>query len=100
MLGHRPMREWIADYEKSHRHPVNRACHTVGIPIVALSVPVGLATLVWWPLWPAFVGLSVVGWVFQLVGHWYEGKPPEFLSDWRYLFVGLRWWVMKVRGQA
>jgi uncharacterized membrane protein YGL010W len=100
MLGNRPMNEWIADYAKSHTHPVNRLCHTFGIPLVALSALVGLATLAYWPLWPAFATLFVVGWVIQFVGHWYEGKPPEFLSDWRFLFVGLRWWFMKLRGQA
>jgi hypothetical protein len=29
-----------------------------------------------------------------------EGKPPEFFSDWRFLLVGARWWVAKVRGRA
>lgn len=99
-LGGKPMSEWIANYAKSHTHPVNRACHTIGIPLVALSVVFGLATLVHLPLWPAFVGLFVVGWIFQFVGHAYEGKPPEFFSDWRFLLVGLRWWFMKLRGQA
>ena len=35
-LGNRPMSEWIARYEQSHRHPVNRLCHTFGIPLIAL----------------------------------------------------------------
>ena len=35
-----------------------------------------------------------------LVGHGFEGKPPEFLKDPRFLFVGLRWWFAKVRGKA
>ncbi len=30
----------------------------------------------------------------------FEGKPPEFLKDWRFLFVGLRWWIAKLRGRA
>jgi hypothetical protein len=29
----------------------------------------------------------------------FEGKPPEFFHDWRFLFVGLRWWMAKVRGR-
>jgi hypothetical protein len=36
----------------------------------------------------------------QFVGHAFEGKPPEFFRDWRFLFVGLRWWVAKMRGRA
>ena len=34
MLGDRPMSDWIARYTQSHQNPVNRACHTIGIPIV------------------------------------------------------------------
>jgi uncharacterized membrane protein YGL010W len=42
----------------------------------------------------------VVGWVFQFIGHAFEGKPPEFLKDWRFLFVGLSWWLAKLAGKA
>jgi uncharacterized membrane protein YGL010W len=41
-----------------------------------------------------------VGWIFQFVGHAFEGKPPEFFSDWRFLLVGARWWAAKVRGRV
>jgi hypothetical protein len=34
------------------------------------------------------------------VGHFVEGQPPEFVHDWRFLLVGLRWWLTKVRGRA
>jgi len=44
--------------------------------------------------------MFVLGWILQFVGHAVEGKPPEFLHDWRFLFVGLRWWVAKMRGRA
>jgi hypothetical protein len=37
---------------------------------------------------------------FQFVGHAFERKPPEFLKDWRFLFVGLRWWLAKLAGKA
>jgi uncharacterized membrane protein YGL010W len=51
-------------------------------------------------LWLVPAGLFVVGWIFQFVGHAFEGKPPEFFRDWRFLLVGTRWWVAKVRGRA
>lgn len=50
-------------------------------------------------LWVVALVLFVVGWIFSssaMVG----GKPPEFLHDWRFLLVGLRWWVAKLRGRA
>jgi uncharacterized membrane protein YGL010W len=42
----------------------------------------------------------VLEWVFQFVGHAFERKPPEFFKDWRFLFVGLRWWAAKLRGKV
>ena len=34
------------------------------------------------------VGLFVVGWVLQFVGHYYEGKKPAFVDDLIGLLVG------------
>lgn len=34
------------------------------------------------------VGLFVVGWVFQLVGHKFEGRKPAFVDDLRSFLVG------------
>jgi uncharacterized membrane protein YGL010W len=100
MLGNRPMAEWTAEYARSHRHPVNRFCHTLGIPLIVISLPLFVAAAFVEDLWPVPTGLFLVGWVFQFIGHAVEGKPPEFFHDWRFLFVGLRWWIAKVRGQA
>jgi len=100
MLGNRPMSDWVARYTLSHQHPVNRVCHTIGIPLIALSVPLFAIALFVHGFWPVPLVLFVVGWVFQFVGHAFEGKPPEFLRDWRFLFVGLRWWLAKIRGRA
>jgi uncharacterized membrane protein YGL010W len=100
MLGNRTSEEWIAQYATSHTHPVNRACHTVGIPMIVVSLLLAVGGFGVHALWPWAVALFVVGWIFQLVGHYYEKKPPEFFTDWRFLFVGLRWWFAKVRGRA
>jgi uncharacterized membrane protein YGL010W len=47
-------------------------------------------------MWRIALGLFVIGWILQFVGHYFEGKPPEFFKDWRFLFVGLRWWFKKI----
>jgi uncharacterized membrane protein YGL010W len=100
MLGNRPMSAWIAQYAESHQHPVNRLCHTIGIPLIALSIPLFMVAF-WVPgFWRWPLALFLIGWVFQFVGHGFEGKPPEFIKDWRFLFVGLRWWFANVRGKA
>lgn len=63
---------------------------------VATSVAVGvLVLLAEWlfqagfdPWWPMAVGSFVVGWVWQFVGHIYEGRKPAFVDDLRGLLVG------------
>ena len=100
MLGGKPWDEWIRQYGHSHEHPVNRICHTIGIPLIVLSLPLFVVAFFADGFWWIPVTLFVVGWIFQFVGHAFEGKPPEFFHDWRFLFVGLRWWVAKIRGRA
>ena len=100
MMGNRTNEEWIAEYATAHTHPINRACHAVGIPMIAVSVGLALASFFVGGLWRWALALFVAGWIFQFVGHYYEKKPPEFLKDWRFLFVGLRWWFAKLRGKA
>lgn len=100
LMSSRSWDEWIAQYSRSHQHPVNRLCHTIGIPMIAVSLPAFALALAWSPVWKAAALLFVVGWVFQFVGHAFEGRPPEFFADWRFLFVGLRWWFAKVRGRT
>jgi uncharacterized membrane protein YGL010W len=101
MLGSdRSRAEWISQYAESHRHPVNRLCHTVGIPLIAASVPLFVASPFVPGLWPVPTAMFVGGWALQFVGHYYEKKPPEFFKDPRFLFVGVSWWMEKVRGKA
>lgn len=99
MLGNRTSAEWVAQYSTSHQHPVNRACHTLGIPLILASAAVFVASIFIHRLWLYALALFVIGWIFQFIGHAFEGKPPEFFHDWRFLFVGVRWWWAKIRGQ-
>ena len=100
MLGDKSSEQWIAEYSKSHQHPLNRLFHTLGIPLIVASILLFVAAIFVSKLWPWALGLFVAGWVFQFAGHAIERKPPEFLKDWRFLFVGLRWWLAKMRGRA
>lgn len=86
--------EWtdlMHSYELDHSDPRNQTCHKVGIPLIAASIPVG-ATIVGLPL---AAGMFTVGWGFQFVGHYFEGKKPSFVGDKRNLVVGLLWWLKK-----
>lgn len=37
---------------------------------------------------PASIGVFVVAWVGQFVGHYIEGRKPSFLEDLRFLLIG------------
>ena len=100
MLGNKSDEQWVAVYSQSHQHSVNRLLHTLGIPMIALSVMLFILAIFVRGVWPWALALFVVGWIFQFVGHAIERKPPEFFRDWRFLLVGLRWWFAKVRGRA
>ncbi len=100
VLGGRSSEQWIAQYGSSHQHPANRVCHTLGIPTILLSLPVFIAGFFVHRLLRYALALFILGWIFQFIGHAFEGKPPEFLQDWRFLFVGVRWWWAKIRGRA
>jgi len=86
--------EWsdlMKAYDLDHQNPVNQACHKVGIPLIAGSIPLA-ATLVGLPL---AIPMFTTGWTFQFVGHAFEGKKPSFVEDKRMLLVGLLWWAKK-----
>lgn len=92
--------EWIAQYAQSHTHPVNRALHTAGIPMIAFSLPLFAVTYLAPRFWPVPAGLFTVGPILQFAGHGFEGKRPEFFTDPRFLLVGPRWWFAEMRGRA
>ena len=55
---------------------------------------VGLAAIYYlaaYVAWPFAIAAFVAGWVFQFVGHAYEGKSPAFLTNLLHLLVGPLW---------
>ena len=98
MMGGKSWDEWIEEYAESHRNAVNRLAHTIGIPMISVSLLVIPVCFFVGGFWRIALGLFVIGWILQFIGHYFEGKPPEFFKDWRFLLVGLRWWLKKVLG--
>jgi uncharacterized membrane protein YGL010W len=98
MFGDKTWNQWIDEYSRSHRHPVNQLCHSIGIPLIVCSLVVALVGFLMPGLGMLAATLFVTGWVLQFIGHGFERKPPEFFRDWRFLFVGVRWWFAKIRG--
>jgi len=88
---------WIDEYAQSHRHPANRLCHKIGIPMIIGSLPLLIVGV--WSSGTLNIGiwLFAAGWALQFLGHAFEGKPPEFIKDWRFLLVGARWWLGSIK---
>ena len=97
-MGGRTWDEWIAEYSESHQNKINQITHKFGIPMIALSILLIVPSIFVAGLWKIALGLFVTGWILQFIGHYFEGKPPEFMKDWRFLLVGLRWWFAKMKG--
>lgn len=63
--------------------------------MVALADPLGEVAMGTWLAWG--LGSFVVGWVFQAVGHVWEGRKPAFFDDLRGLLVGPMFLVAEVQ---
>lgn len=51
----------------------------------------GAASLCYWA-----IGVFVVAWIGQFIGHKYEGRKPSFLTDLSYLLIGPAWLMSKL----
>lgn len=48
------------------------------------------------PLLSISLGLFIVAWIFQFIGHKIEGKKPSFFKDLQFLLIGPAWIVRQV----
>ena len=62
------------------------ATSLVNLLLILAALPLGQLDTAAWLGWS--LGLFVVGWAIQFVGHYYEGKKPAFADDIRGLLVG------------
>lgn len=63
-------------YLQEHRHPMNRATHMVGVPLIVFTPLIALYLMDW--RW--LVGGQVIGWAIQIAGHRFEGNKPALLK--------------------
>ncbi|MCH7340157.1 MULTISPECIES: DUF962 domain-containing protein [Acinetobacter] len=56
--------------------------------VLAYPLAVKIAALPLWSWLGASIGIFVVGWVFQFVGHYFEKKKPAFVDDLIGLAIG------------
>ena len=121
-LHPRPIDRWFDSYSGDHRNAINQRIHVIAVPAILWSV---IALLWCIPVPPGgwfrpgvFAGLAmvaagmfyfrasrvlglwmlgvfVVAWIAQFIGHKYEGRKPSFLTDLTYLLIGPAWVVAK-----
>ena len=78
-----------------------KASRSLGIGMLAMFV--AMSWLTWWMYWAlgvrtllfAAIGVFVVAWIAQFVGHKIEGRKPSFLTDLTYLLIGPAWVLAK-----
>ena len=63
----------------------------LGLACELLYRSLGAANLRWLAL-----GVFVLAWIGQFVGHRYEGRRPSFLTDLSYLLIGPAWLMEKL----
>jgi uncharacterized membrane protein YGL010W len=80
---------FLDNYKAKHRHPLNKLCHSVGIPMIVLSLPLFFFD------WRWALTLFVVGWILQFIGHAIEGNQPAFFKNPVYLLIGPLWLVRR-----
>ncbi|MCH7304347.1 DUF962 domain-containing protein [Acinetobacter sp. NIPH 1869] len=56
--------------------------------VLVYPLAVKIAALAMWSWLGASIGIFVVGWVFQFVGHYFEKKKPAFVDDLIGLAIG------------
>ena len=56
-----------------------------------LEMRIGLQNLLW-----LAIGVFVVAWIAQFIGHKFEGRKPSFLTDLVYLLIGPAWVLAKL----
>ena len=79
---------FVDNYKAKHQHPVNKLTHSLGIPMIAVSIPLVFFS------WRWALGLFIIGWILQFVGHAVEGNRAAFFKNPLYLIVG-PWWLIR-----
>ena len=77
--------DFLTRYKAGHQHPLNRLSHSIGIPMIVVSLPLFFFS------WRLALLLFITGWILQFVGHAIEGNQPAFFKNPVYLLVGPLW---------
>jgi uncharacterized membrane protein YGL010W len=79
-----------------------RRSHRLAVGLLIVFALLGLLTnYLYWRLGVAqlcylAIGVFVVAWIGQFIGHKFEGRKPSFLTDLSYLLIGPAWLMAKL----
>jgi hypothetical protein len=74
--------EALRFYGETHRDPVNRKLHIIGIPFIVAGAAGLILFAPYRPLWGMAATSFVGGWVLNFIGHGkYEKNAPAFADD-------------------
>ncbi len=79
----------VDNYKSQHQHPLNKLCHTIGIPLITIFAPLFFFR------WGWALGLFVTGWILQFIGHAIEGNRPAFLQNPIHFLIGPWWFIQR-----
>jgi uncharacterized membrane protein YGL010W len=66
----------------------------IGMAVISVAMLLGVrefARIQLAPLWSMCLGIFVVAWIGQFIGHKIEGKKPSFFKDLQFLLIGPAW---------
>lgn len=68
----------LNEYRRQHSTKGCRITHMIGVPLIALSIPVSFFNK------RLAAGMFVVGWIFQFIGHFvYQHNRPMIMTEMR-----------------
>ena len=79
--------------------PVNRFCHSLGIPLIVASLALAVVAIFYHPLWMLAAGLFVFGWLLQFIGTRLSTKSLNSSTIGDSCWWAFRWWA-KMQGKA
>lgn len=91
----------IEFYDATHQDPVNRALHTVGIPMIVGGLLGMMAAPRYTPPWWVANGSWTFGWALNFLGHGvFEKDAPAFAEDPLAFIAGPVWDFVRIRDRV
>jgi hypothetical protein len=87
----------IENYDAGHQNQVNRALHSIGIPMIVGGTVGLLAMPRYTPPWWVANGAFATGWALNFVGHALEKSPPAFATDPLSFLAGPVWDYVRLK---